>query len=161
MLDTLGYQNIIPALMEFVPEIRDGYALMKEEYVSGGSLWDAQDYEEMSYSYAPDKFLEEQHTPGVTIVLEHLLVPLIIALSHDARGSARLTEIMKWLEKASNNADVDNAVAISICEPLITTYQSKIEAIYPYMGKKVREMCIMQFPEYKISEATKRIFGVS
>ena len=157
----LNYQNIISAMLDFVPEIRDDYALMKKECLDGGALWDAQDYRDMGSAYTTGKSFEEMHTPDVSTVFEDLIVPLILALSCDAEGSSRLIEIMNWLEEASADSDVANAIAVSVCESLITTHVSKIEAIYPYMGKRVRDMCIMQFSEYHISEATKRIFGVA
>ncbi len=112
----------------------------------------------MGAAYTTGKSFEEMHSPGVTIVFEDLLVPLILALSCDAEGSFQLTEIMNWLEEASADSDVANAIAVTVCESLITTHVSKIEAIYPYMGKRVRDMCIMQFSENHISKATKRIF---
>ena len=147
-------------MLDFVPEIRDEYALMKKRSLDAGALWDVQDYRDMGAAYTTGKSFEELHSPGVTIVFEDLLVPLILALSCDAEGSFRLTEIMNWLEEASTNSDVANAIAVTVCESLITTHVSEIEAIYPYMGKRVRDMCIMQFSEYHISKATKRIFGV-
>jgi hypothetical protein len=154
-------QSLIPHLLEVVPEIRDEYEAMRKYAIESHPHWIDQDYEDMLRIAQIHNLPKKQHDePGITLVVEDLLVPHIIKQALDTRSSSRLHEIMKWVEGLANSDifDVKNLVAASICQPMITTFEDELKHIYPYMGKKTKELCRIQLPYYNIRSKTKRLF---
>ena len=153
---------ILPSLLETFPELREGYAVMAEEARIGYECLTEQDIEDMRsiheiHNFAP----HDDSLPGYIIVLENLLVPLIIELSKSRQKSGRLIEAMQWVEHmaVSTVFAVSNGIACGVCEPLITNHSAHLPGIVPFMGSTTKGLCTMQFPEYRIDEATKRLFS--
>ena len=78
-------QTLLPSLLDTVPEIRKDYEAMQAECIEGRSRWIEQYFEDM-------RRIEKLHDlppldpsqPGITIVMENLVVPFIrvVALEH-------------------------------------------------------------------------------
>lgn len=155
-------QKIIPDLLLSVPELELPYQKMVNEEEQSAPQLSQQDIEELNQiSRLHNLPKRDLNKPGVTIVFEQLLVDLMLRMA--SRGEyERLKEIIDWIEELAAHPEfaVRNLVAISICEPLITTHEDSLSHFVPLMGKKTKALCTMQFEQYLISDKTKRLFGI-
>lgn len=156
-----GYdiQRLIPDLLQAIPEIREGYNALKEEFSGPLPEYDLEELEIIREMHGFP--IEDPDEPGITIVIENIVVPYIIELVN-SKNTKRLQEIMAFMERwaSSEIFDISNLVGVCICEPLITTYEDYIEDTYPYMGPATIKMCIDSFSAFRVSDKTKQIFGI-
>ena len=135
----MTYVELEKAIVDRVPEIHSGYQAALE-------LYD-----------------ESEPTYGAIITLEDFVVPLLIRLAEDntIEANQRLLELFGWFEylatKAGNEAR--NAVGTGICPALITDKASYLPKFAPLMGKATKELCIIMFHQYRVSDRTKQLLG--
>jgi|GEM_PF-2119071 len=156
-------QLIIPELLSNVPELEEAYIKMLDEEKSTAETLGKEDIrqlEQLAQLHNISGF--DIRKPGVTIVFEQLLVRYIVDLSRDVRLHERLKLIIEWIETLANHPEfaVRNLIAVSVCEPLITTYEDTLGYFVPFMGEKTKALCTMQFEQYLISDETKKLFGI-
>lgn len=154
-------QNLIPELLHVVPEIKGDYDLLLKEFTQNSKLLSKKDLEELKDTQKLHDLPQIDYTkPGITLVVEDLLMPYIVEISLDPKKSRRLFDIMNWIEELvnSNNQVIVNMVSLSICEPLLTSYQSKIKHIQPFMGVKTKFLCKSQLAYYKINKDISKLF---
>ncbi len=156
--DMNTYQEIVPDLLTLVPEIRVEYAEMNAEFSSSFSERDVDELQQLEETY---ELTNNTDSIDTTIVFENLLVPYVVDIASTGKNSKKLSQIMDWLEALSINPvfEVSNLVAGSFCEPLIGSHEDKLSLLYPFMGKKTKELCKMQFSRFIVSEETKKMFG--
>lgn len=156
-------QPLIDELLLTVPELTIGYRNMEIESQKAKHYWSKEDYEDL------DQIVEmhglpksDFRKPGVTIVFEDLLVRFMLEIADDRKQAKKLKSIMQWLEHLANHEEfaVRNLIAVSVCEPLITTHEDKVHLFVPLMGPKTKGLCTMQFEMYNLRDETKRLFGV-
>ncbi len=149
------YNQIIPTLLEVVPEIKEQYVGLGEYNLSD------KDIEVMDrIRKIHDLPYSDRKALGATIVFETILVPFIISLLNDLQKKRRLSEITKWIETLANHEDfwIRNLIATSICEPLLTTYEDKLPKMFDYLGIKTKKMCKKQLNDYILEDATIHLF---
>ncbi|MFN8444519.1 MAG: hypothetical protein U0175_27290 [Caldilineaceae bacterium] len=157
-------QPLVDELLLVVPELVAGYKNMEVESQNAKQYWSKKDYEDLD-SIAKMHGLPKSDygKPGVTIVFEDLLVRFMLEIAEDKGQAQRLKPIMQWIEHLANHEEfaVRNLIAVSVCEPLITTHQDKLHLFVPLMGEKTKSLCTMQFEMYNLWDETKRLFGIT
>ena len=152
------YQEIVSDLLTLVPEIRAEYAEMNAGFGSGFSEHDVDELQQLEETY---ERTNNTNSLGTTIVFENLLVPYVVDIVSTGKNSKKLSQLMDWIEALATNPmfEVSNLVAGSFCEPLIGSYQDELSLLYPFMGKRTKELCKMQFSRFIVSEEIKKMFG--
>jgi hypothetical protein len=147
-------------IVEYIPEIKDEY----ETHIQHTFDVVSEHSEDL---YALERFKGKPKSEirlGSTLVFEDLVVPVIVQLSQQRTIASqdRLKEIFLWIEQlaCSDNFKIRNAVASGICTSLITTNGRFLAGIINFMGEKTKDLCTMQFSAYKVSDATKKLFGI-
>ncbi len=154
---------IVAELLSVVPELKTPYLKLAAEEKKSKQKLTKEDLEELEQiadvHNLPKSNLDE---PGEYLVFEDLLVAYMLRLAEE-KEFKRLSDILSWLEKLASHHefDVRNLIAIAVCEPLITTYQSKLQSIVPFMGQKTKALCTMQFERFRVRDETKRLFGIT
>ena len=152
------YQEIVSDLLTLVPEIRAEYAEMNAGFGSGFSEHDVDELQQLEETY---ERTNNTNSLGTTIVFENLLVPYVVDIVSTGKNSKKLSQLMDWIEALATNPmfEVSNLVAGSFCEPLIGSHQDELSLLYPFMGKRTKELCKMQFSRFIVSEEIKKMFG--
>ncbi len=152
------YQEIVSDLLTLVPEIRAEYAEMNAGFGSGFSEHDVDELQQLEETY---ERTNNTNSLGTTIVFENLLVPYVVDIVNTGKNSKKLSQLMDWIEALATNPvfEVSNLVAGSFCEPLIASHQDELSLLYPFMGKRTKELCKMQFSRFIVSEEIKKMFG--
>ena len=151
---------LIPECLQAVPEVAPDYLeLCKERQAVVFTDQDYADLEEIARMHQLPP--SDPHVPGITLLLEDLVVPFLIDLAQDSTKCQRMHEIMDWLETLARNEifDIRNVVGVSICEPLLTTYEEQLPTIYPYLGTETKRLCVMQFSRWILDDTTKQLFA--
>ncbi len=158
--DMREYNNVLPRLLIAVPEIRENYEEMLRENNSAHLLWTEQDSIDMHEINQLHGLSETvQSSPGLTLVMENLLIPFLITLTANPSQANRLADIMAWIEELASNSDfqVRNLISVTVCEALLTTYASHFDRIFPYMGKHTQNLCRMQLTDYKVDAGIRNL----
>ena len=150
------YLDVVPQLLDIIPELNQNYDKMNEGFGSKFSAAEIEELDKLDESLRLPKV--KQRSIGTTIVFENLLVPYIVSLATSEDWTV-LSKIMDWIEVLANGIfEVSNLVAGSVCEPIIASNGNSILTIYPYMGKRTREFCKMQFSRFMVSDEVKQLF---
>ena len=133
----MTYTELEKAIIDHIPEIRLNY-----QGTMNGSL---------------------RSNYGAIILLEDLVIPLLIRLAEDntAEAHQRLSELFGWFEYLATETgkEARNAVATGICPALITNEVAYLPVFAPLMGEATKELCIIMFHWYRVSDQTKKLLG--
>lgn len=153
----VAYQEVVSQLMVLAPQLKGKYQELNTNFRRNLS---DQDLEESRLIEDLHGLQSNQGNIGVSVVFENLFIPCILELANDQDKSTHLSEVMNWVESLANSDifAVSNLVAGSVCEPLIASHEDKLSNIFPYMGRKTRELCKMQFSRFIITNQTKIMF---
>lgn len=154
-------QQLITDLITIVPEIENDILYMQDSFKKRSTLLDLEDKQQLD-SIQQKRKLHSVRTDqvGIDIIMEDILIPYIMNTITENKNTRQIKQVMDWIEGIAHSDlfEIRNAVATSICEPLITSFQSDLPYVYPYLGDKTRSLCKMQFSEYNITDATKKLF---
>jgi hypothetical protein len=152
------YQEVVPELISLFPGIKARYIEMNTDF---GSNFTDKDIAELKQINELHNLSSSKNSIGSSIVFENLLVPYVLEISSENNNSAKLSEIMTWIEKLSNSEvfEVSNLVSGSFCEPLVASNEDKLPALYLSMGTKTKELCKLQLSSFIVSDATKKLLG--
>ena len=147
------YYWMIDEFLQHVPELAEEYGYQRT-YAQESDPLLPDDFKQFSADLQaryPSAINEPPGEPGLTLLFEDQLVPLIVELGR-AHQEKRLSAIFQWLEDLAKHPsfDVRNVITVDVCEPLITTHASKLAAIVRYMGPHTKALCVMQFDDYII-----------
>ena len=152
---------LIPELLQNIPEIQTEYLEMLLEYRDGAEKLSEQDIQELRDIRIMHNIPESDlNTPGISLVFDALVTPLIVKLAVEKKSANRLSEIMEWIETLAKSEvlDIHNLISVCTCESLITTYEDSLSGVFPFMGKRTRELCKLQFDEWRLSPETFELF---
>lgn len=154
-------QQLLPELLSAIPEIEGKYKAMEVEAARGYALWDEQDFADMEIIKELHGFPDDDDAkPGMTIVLEELVVPFTIAICQDTNRIHRLTGIMALIETWASSSifDIRNLVAVCFCEPLLISHEDYLITVFPYMGVETKKICRMQLKSSRNSSEIMKLF---
>jgi len=147
------YYWIVDEFLHHVPELAEEYGYQRISAQESDPLI-PDEYKQISADLEaryPSAIREPPGEPGLTLLFEDQLVPLIVELGR-AQQEGRVSAIFHWIEDLAKHPsfDVRNLVASGVCESLITTHASVLPAIVRFMGPQTKALCVMQFDQYII-----------
>jgi hypothetical protein len=152
-------KNILPILLERVPEIREEFERERVENFSASLSPEVlKELQELDQRLGIPPM--DPNIPGCNYVFSTILTPLLHSMAISSGDKSRLKEIMDWIEELANNPifAVPNLVAVTVCENLITRYEDNIQDIFPFMGPATRQLCINQFERFILKQSTIDLF---
>ncbi|MDP9312666.1 MAG: hypothetical protein M3R24_17565 [Chloroflexota bacterium] len=159
-MTSFDLQQLVPDMLERIPEIKPAYEAIAQEYREAVEHWTTQDFQEIrTIEQLHHMSASDPSRPGMTIVMERLVTQFLVDLAVQGNGQRRLAEITAWIEDLAQSEifDIRNLVAVSVCEPLVTTYEDHLPHILPFLGDSTKELCRMQLLSYRVSEETKKL----
>ena len=150
------YDEIIKEMLSVAPELNVRYAKMIAWY--GSIELSEQDAEELN-EIRKVHSLDDNPDPGLTIVLEELLVPFFIDQTL-SKSKPKTQKIANWIEDLASGNDLEtrNLVAVSFCAPLLTNYESSFPRVFPSLGKQTKSLCKLQLSAWKLEQKTRDLF---
>ena len=156
--------NLINTLIDAVPSIKPNYEKAQQEWKTLFNHLSDQDRDVLNELSIANKTPRSSSDLPITQFVEDVFVPHFVALvrSEEQRCLLESRAALRVLEDILGGSlfDDKNAIVVSFCESLLTTYEDDIKYFISDLGKYTRSTFVEQLEEYVVSDDTRRLFNI-